>query len=97
MNIIFRVLDRNHGRAQRAERELLTALKAHGLTGQVQVVYETLEFSRLGLTELPGLDLNGLVLCQGRELEPDFVDDLCRRLARAKRELKYRNEKAETA
>ena len=90
MELVFRILDRDHLRAARAETDLLGAMKAHGLEGRVYSVYETLEFSRLGVTELPALELGGVVLIQGRELEPDRLDNLCRRMAEARREMDRR-------
>ena len=85
MQIVFRILDTDSRRAQRAETLLYANLRANGITGQVHQVFEHLEFSRLGLKGLPALELNGLVLCQERPLTEELLADLCQRMAKAQK------------
>jgi hypothetical protein len=87
MRIVFRILDTDPGRAQRAETLLYAHLRANGISGQVHQVFETLEFSRLGLKGLPALELNGIVLCQERPLTEEFLSDLCLRVAKAQQKM----------
>jgi hypothetical protein len=87
MRIVFRILDTDPVRAQRAETLLYAHLRANGIAGQVHQVFETLEFSRLGLKGLPALELNGLVLCQEKPLTEELLADLCLRLAKAQQKM----------
>ena len=88
MRIVFRILDTDPRRAQRAETLLYANMKANGITGQVHQVFEHLEFSRMGLKGLPALELNGIVLCQERPLTEELLADLCLRLAKAQQKMK---------
>lgn len=83
MQIVFRILDRDHQRAEAAERGLREAMKAHRIAGDAYQVAELLEFSRIGLKSTPALELNGLVISQGEPLTIVLLDDVCRRLAKA--------------
>jgi hypothetical protein len=87
MRIIFRIFDTDPRRAQRAETLLYAHLRANGIAGQVHQVFETLEFSRLGLKGLPALELNGLVLCQERPLTEELLADLCVKVAKARQKM----------
>jgi len=91
LRIVFRILDTDYQRAQRAETRLLSCLKTHRIEGRVGQVFEELEFSRLGLADLPALELNGIVLCQGQDLTKEFLDDVCDRLSRALQILEARD------
>jgi hypothetical protein len=87
MRIVFRIFDTDSGRAQLAETLLYANMRANGIAGQVHQVFETLEFSRLGLKGLPALELNGIVLCQERPLTEEFLADLCLRLTKAQQKM----------
>lgn len=81
--IVFRILDRDTERSQHAEQCLLAAMKSHGINGKVYQVFEILEFSRMNITRLPALELNGVLLHQGIEINEEAADDVCSRLAGA--------------
>ena len=83
MEIVFRILDRDFKRSQRAEQHLLAGMKKYGITGKVFQVFEILEFSRMGLTQLPALEMNGVLLHQGIVLDEVLADDVCSRLSMA--------------
>ena len=91
MEIIFRILDRDPERSKRAEQYLLTGMKKHGIAGKVYQVFEILEFSRMGLTQLPALELNGVVIHQGDILDEALANDVCSRLSLALEKMKNRS------
>jgi len=39
----------------------------------------------MGLTKLPALEFNGIILFQGTELNKELLDDVCFRLSRARK------------
>lgn len=88
MDIVFRILDRDYERSQRAEQYLLTGMKKHDITGTVYQVFEILEFSRMSLTQLPALELNGVVIHQGDILDEVLANDVCSRLSMALQKMK---------
>ncbi|NNL75244.1 MAG: hypothetical protein HKO68_02775 [Desulfobacterales bacterium] len=87
MQIIFRILDFDFHRAQRVEMQLLSSIRAHGIEAHVYQVLEHLEISRTGVTSLPALELNGIILYQGVPLTEELLDDVCLRLVTAKEKL----------
>ena len=85
MKTTFRILDIDAQRAQRTERYLLPSMRAHNIKGQVYQICEPHELSRMGLTKLPALEFNGIILFQGTELNKELLDDVCFRLSRARK------------
>lgn len=83
MEIVFRILDRDSKRSGRAEQHLLAAMKKHGISGKVYQVFEILEFSRMGLAQWPALEMNGVLLHQGVEIDEALSEDVCMRLSMA--------------
>ena len=88
--VIFRILETDAGKAQQAEAWLYESMKANEIEGRVYLVFELLEFSRMGLTCLPALELNGVVLSQGSPLNQETLEHICRRLAFAQKEIEGR-------
>ena len=93
MRLRFRVLDANQTRAQKIQAGLCSSLRAHGIEADVCQVFEHLELSRAGLVKTPALEMNGVVIEQGRDLTPDLLDDICRRLVRARTKLGTRGDR----
>jgi hypothetical protein len=48
MKVVFRIMDTDASRAQRAETMLYALLRSNGIEGRVGQVFEHLEFSRMG-------------------------------------------------
>ncbi|MBI4763653.1 MAG: hypothetical protein HY787_03495 [Deltaproteobacteria bacterium] len=90
MKIVFRIMDTDASRAQRAETLLYATMRTNGIEGRVGQVFEHLEFSRMGLKDLPALELNGFVLSQGRPLSEELLADICWRLAEARQKIDVR-------
>lgn len=84
MQIIFRILDINFQRAQRAEMQLLSCIRAHRIEAHIYQVLEQLEISRMGIKCLPALELNGIILFEGIPLTETLLDDVCLRLVTVK-------------
>lgn len=91
MEIIFRIFDTDYERAQKVESFLSSGLKARGIKGKVHLAFEYLEFSRMGLKSIPALEMNGVVLFQGRDLSSGLLDNVLKRLADAQRRMGIKN------
>ncbi|NQU63049.1 MAG: hypothetical protein HQ517_02020 [SAR324 cluster bacterium] len=95
MHITFRILDRDFQRAEKAESVLRRCMKAHRIIGDAFQVHELLEFSRIGVTALPALELNGFVLHQGKTLNAELLNDVCFRLVRAQQHMALKKNSSE--
>jgi len=83
MKIVFRIFDNDASRAQRTESMLYENMKANHIDGNVSQVFCIQEFGRQGVTSLPALELNGIMLSQEVPLTEVMLADTCARLASA--------------
>ena len=83
MQIVFRIFDKDENRAQLTESILYESMKANKIEGKVSQVCCLQEFGRQGVKQLPALELNGMILSQGKHLTKAILTDTCDRLAYA--------------
>jgi hypothetical protein len=83
MQIVFRIFDRDESRAQQIESMLYAGMKASQIEGKVCQVCCLQEFGRQGVKQLPALELNDIILSQGKPLTEAMLSDTCARLAYA--------------
>ena len=83
MQIVFRIFDKDENRAQLTESILYESMKANKIEGKVSQVCCLQEFGRQGVKQLPALELNGMMLSQGKPLTKAILADTCDRLAYA--------------
>jgi hypothetical protein len=90
MTMVFRIMDNDPERGRKAERDLRAAMKTYGVEGQVCHVLETLEFARIGLRNLPALEVGGKLFFQGQALSPPLLDGFCRTMTTARQAIENR-------
>ncbi len=83
VQIVFRIFDKDTNRAQWTESILYESMKANKIEGKVSQVCCLQEFGRQGVKQLPALELNGMMLSQGKPLTEATMAETCTRLAYA--------------
>lgn len=83
MQIVFRIFDKDVNRAQWTESILHESMKANKIEGRVCQVCCLQEFGRQGVKKLPALELNGIMVSQGKPLTESILAETCSRLAYA--------------